>query len=226
MLRPIDMSDLRELIKSLSPRQIEILRLVSEHYSSKEIARSLNLSPYTVDNHIASAIQRLGVTNRREAAAAYARFKGGHFASPSAADNTIEGDFSPGEESPGLTSAMDSSDDRTLSPGRDGGGSGKVILGGWWKRSVPPRRYGMGHVLFRCLLDAIFILVFFSIMASAAYGVHLVVKELESHGIDPIVLFILTMVSYALAGLDAIGVVIATGLLTFRFVRAIWRTDD
>ncbi len=44
--------------------------------------------------------------------------------------------------------------------------------------------------------------------------------------IDPVKLMILKGASYVLMALDAIGVVTATGFLTFRFVRAIMRADE
>ena len=44
------------------------LRLVYEHLQSKEIARQLGLSRYTVESHIKSARARLGATTRLEAA--------------------------------------------------------------------------------------------------------------------------------------------------------------
>lgn len=43
---------------------------------------------------------------------------------------------------------------------------------------------------------------------------------------DPVVIMILRLASYLLVVFDAIGVASATGLLTFRFVRAIMRVDD
>jgi DNA-binding CsgD family transcriptional regulator len=62
----------REGVSALSAQQRECLRLVAEHRSSKDIAKVLGTSPHTVDNHIKAAIQRLGVSNRREASRIYA----------------------------------------------------------------------------------------------------------------------------------------------------------
>ncbi len=50
-------------IKSLSDREIEVLKLTCEEFSSKEIAKKLNISDRTVQNHRASLIQKLGVRN-------------------------------------------------------------------------------------------------------------------------------------------------------------------
>jgi len=45
----------------LTPRQREVLQLVAEGRSTKEIARALKLSPKTVENHRAQMMQRLGI---------------------------------------------------------------------------------------------------------------------------------------------------------------------
>jgi hypothetical protein len=45
---------------------------VLQHKSSKEIARTLGISPYTVDQRIAAARQKLNVCTRGELARAYA----------------------------------------------------------------------------------------------------------------------------------------------------------
>lgn len=51
----------------LTDREREILRLVEEGKSNKEIARLLSLSPGTVRNYLAEATQKLGAANRIEA---------------------------------------------------------------------------------------------------------------------------------------------------------------
>jgi DNA-binding CsgD family transcriptional regulator len=58
----------KEAIASLSPMQKTCLRLVYDHLQTKEIARQLNLSRYTVESHIKSARARLGAPTRLEAA--------------------------------------------------------------------------------------------------------------------------------------------------------------
>lgn len=52
----------------LTAIQLETLRHVLEHRSSKEIARIMGVSPHTVDARIKAAIRNLGVTSRVEAA--------------------------------------------------------------------------------------------------------------------------------------------------------------
>ena len=51
----------------LTSRERDILRLVEEGKSNKEIARLLSLSPGTVRNYLAEATQKLGAANRIEA---------------------------------------------------------------------------------------------------------------------------------------------------------------
>ena len=52
---------------SLSERERNILRLVEEGRTNKEIARTLELSPGTVRNYLAEAASKLGAANRIEA---------------------------------------------------------------------------------------------------------------------------------------------------------------
>ena len=49
-----------------SARQQEILRLVCEGKTNKEIARLLDLSPFTVRNHLSRIMQAVGVSKRSE----------------------------------------------------------------------------------------------------------------------------------------------------------------
>ena len=55
-------------VARLSAGQLDCLRLVNEHLSSKEIAAELNISPHTVDQRIRGALQILGVERRAQAA--------------------------------------------------------------------------------------------------------------------------------------------------------------
>lgn len=59
---------LRDRVAQLSPGQVECLRLVHQHFSSKEIAEVLGVSRHTVDQRIRRALHILGVSHRREAA--------------------------------------------------------------------------------------------------------------------------------------------------------------
>lgn len=55
----------REIVTA---RQREVLKLIAEGYSNKEIARALGLSPATVKTHVAQAIAAVGAHNRTDAA--------------------------------------------------------------------------------------------------------------------------------------------------------------
>jgi DNA-binding CsgD family transcriptional regulator len=55
-------------IARLSAAQVDTLRHVLAHRSSKEIARIMGVSPHTVDERIRRAIRTLGVSTRVEAA--------------------------------------------------------------------------------------------------------------------------------------------------------------
>ena len=52
---------------ALTSRQTEILCLVSQGMTDKQIARTLSLSPRTVEMHVAGALKRLECTTRAEA---------------------------------------------------------------------------------------------------------------------------------------------------------------
>ena len=54
-------------IPALTPREEEVLRLLAEGLSTKEIARALRLSPETVRSHLESLYAKLEARNRVEA---------------------------------------------------------------------------------------------------------------------------------------------------------------
>ena len=60
----------------LSAKQREVLDLVLNHKSSKEIARTLNISPYTVDQRITAARRKLGASTRGDLARSYSQLRG------------------------------------------------------------------------------------------------------------------------------------------------------
>lgn len=57
----------------LSPRQIDVLRLLVEGQPNKVIARRLDISPSTVRTHVEALFERLGAHNRTQAVVAAAR---------------------------------------------------------------------------------------------------------------------------------------------------------
>lgn len=52
---------------TLTGRQLDCMLLVKEGLSSKQIARKLGISPRTVDDHVAAALETLGVASRMAA---------------------------------------------------------------------------------------------------------------------------------------------------------------
>jgi len=53
----------------LSGRECQVLALLVQRFTDKEIAAYLYISPRTVMSHVASILTKLGAANRREAAA-------------------------------------------------------------------------------------------------------------------------------------------------------------
>ncbi len=57
----------------LTPREAEVLRLLVQRQTDREIADALYISPRTVHSHLARILAKLEVKNRREAGAAAVR---------------------------------------------------------------------------------------------------------------------------------------------------------
>lgn len=62
-----------DLLDQLTAKQREVLDLLIEHKTSKEISRQLGISPHTVDQRILFARAKLNVSTRGEVAHAYRR---------------------------------------------------------------------------------------------------------------------------------------------------------
>jgi LuxR family transcriptional regulator, maltose regulon positive regulatory protein len=56
-----------QILSALSPRETDILTLIAEGLSNKEIARNLDIGPETVKSHIKSVFTKLGVERRAHA---------------------------------------------------------------------------------------------------------------------------------------------------------------
>ena len=63
-----DFTPLAVLPDGLSPREAQILVLVAEGLSNREIGRTLTISEHTAANHIRSILRKTGCANRTEAA--------------------------------------------------------------------------------------------------------------------------------------------------------------
>lgn len=63
----------QDILASLTGKQRQVLDLLIEHKTSKEIARILDISPHTVDQRIQFARDKLGAHSRSETAVIYRR---------------------------------------------------------------------------------------------------------------------------------------------------------
>lgn len=59
--------DVFDPVQPLSTREVEVLKLLSQGYSNKEIAAQLGISQQTVKNHITAIFHKLGVEDRTQA---------------------------------------------------------------------------------------------------------------------------------------------------------------
>lgn len=60
--------DTAERLAGLTPREIEVLRLIAGGLTAKEAARKLEIAPKTADNHIQNLYSKIGVATRAGAA--------------------------------------------------------------------------------------------------------------------------------------------------------------
>jgi DNA-binding NarL/FixJ family response regulator len=65
--RPAKKIDNEFMAEPLSPREIEILKIVATGASNREIADKLFISEGTVKNHLSSILNKLGVRDRMQA---------------------------------------------------------------------------------------------------------------------------------------------------------------
>ena len=62
----------REGVLDLSMRELEVLESICKGKTNLDIAAALDISPFTVKNHVQRIFRKIGVTNRTQAAARYA----------------------------------------------------------------------------------------------------------------------------------------------------------
>ena len=65
-------------LAELSEREWEVLELVAKGFTNKQITEALSVSANTVKFHLQNIFQKLGVSNRTEAAGYYYRVRGAH----------------------------------------------------------------------------------------------------------------------------------------------------
>ncbi len=63
-----------EIVEELTPREIEVLQLISGGYSNREIAGYLDITERTVKYHVSEILRKLQVTGRTEAVVEAARY--------------------------------------------------------------------------------------------------------------------------------------------------------
>ena len=68
-LRDLESKAEADTLRSLSPREKDVLLLVAEGKSNKDIGAALSLSEITVRNYVSNMLDKLGLTNRVELAA-------------------------------------------------------------------------------------------------------------------------------------------------------------
>jgi two-component system response regulator NreC len=52
--------------EALTPREVDVLRLLARGYTNRQIAQELNISPRTVEGHRSSLVSKLGFSGRVE----------------------------------------------------------------------------------------------------------------------------------------------------------------
>ena len=70
-----DVIKILDAMDKLTAKQREVLDLLLDHKTSKEIAQTLNISPHTVDQRIQYAKRQLGAISRSDAARIYRDYK-------------------------------------------------------------------------------------------------------------------------------------------------------
>jgi DNA-binding CsgD family transcriptional regulator len=68
-IESVSITDVPAPSLGLTPREQQVLHLVARHYTDREIADALSISPRTTMHHVSHILAKLGVTSRRAAAA-------------------------------------------------------------------------------------------------------------------------------------------------------------
>ena len=69
LMSEFDRGDSSEASSVLTPRELDVLKLIAQGLSNPEIADQLVLSEHTVHRHLANILRKLGLSSRSAAAA-------------------------------------------------------------------------------------------------------------------------------------------------------------
>lgn len=191
-------------IERLTARELEILRMVSLHLTSKEIARRLGLSPATVDRHVANILQKLDTPGRLAAV---------RLLLENAVPDGAEGHA---ENLPTQSSRMAVGDPDAQVPVRPGHSGRSGGRGSPWFKG-----HGLISVVSRAIVDGALVITFVAVLAICVFAIHWIILQCEAAHVDHGVILILKALHYVLVCIDAVGLIFATALLTFRFVKTL-----
>jgi DNA-binding NarL/FixJ family response regulator len=58
---------MRKTIEDLTPREMDVLRLMAQGLGNRDIAERLDVNERTIKSHVSTILSKFGVTNRTEA---------------------------------------------------------------------------------------------------------------------------------------------------------------
>jgi FixJ family two-component response regulator len=67
-MRENETNEIKALVEKLTPREKEVLEMISRGWTTKEIAAALSLSPRTVESHRSNIAEKIGTTSVAEMA--------------------------------------------------------------------------------------------------------------------------------------------------------------
>ncbi|HET7559093.1 MAG TPA: response regulator transcription factor [Limnochordia bacterium] len=58
----------RERLSELTPREVDVIKLIAKGYTNQQIADELFISPHTAKNHVSNIYRKLGIDDRTRVA--------------------------------------------------------------------------------------------------------------------------------------------------------------